>query len=297
VATSAFRCSAESLSLGESLVGTASTVSNWLLLEHAGPWGRHALRDARLPEGLGRELDHLQRRHRVRILLIRRPDRRTEGGVTVFAIHSGPDEPWIERTVLASIDEAAGLDLERLGHSERPGFEPSSVPLFVVCTHGRRDPCCAELGRPLARAVGGAFGDATWEGTHIGGDRFAGNMVAFPHGLYFGRLDERTGVDAATAYTRGTIDLEHLRGRSCRPMDVQAAELFMRQRLDATGVEDVTIERWRRRGDLTTVRASAPDGSYDVVIERGTGDAHLLTCHSEHAEPSASFALVSVERI
>ena len=85
------------------MAGTASTVSNWLLLEHAGPWGRHALHDARLPQDLGRELDHLQRRHRVRILLIRRPDRRTQDGVTVFAIHSGPDEPWIEHTVLDSI--------------------------------------------------------------------------------------------------------------------------------------------------------------------------------------------------
>ena len=183
----------------------------------------------------------------MRILLIRRPDRRTQDGVTVFAIHSGPDEPWIERTVLDSIDQAAGLDLERLGHAERPGFEPSPDPLFVVCTHGRRDPCCAELGRPLARAVGSAFSDATWEGTHIGGDRFAGNMVAFPHGLYFGRLDERSGVEAASAYARGTIDLDHLRGRSCRPMDVQAAELFLRQRLDATGVDDVTIEGWGRQ--------------------------------------------------
>jgi hypothetical protein len=148
----------------------------------------------------------------------------------------------------------------------------------------------------LARAVGNTFSDATWEGTHIGGDRFAGNMVAFPHGLYFGRLDERSGVEAATAYARGTIDLNHLRGRSCRPMDVQAAELFLRQRLDATGVHDVTVEGWGRQGDHTTVRASSPDGPYDVAVERRTGGAHLLTCHSERAEPSTSFELVSIER-
>ena len=243
------------------MAGTASTVSNWLLLEHGGPWGRHALHDARLPEGLGRELDHLQRRHRVRILLIRRPDRRTQDGVTVFAVHSGPDEPWIERTVLDSIDQAAGLDLERLGHAERPGFEPSPDPLFVVCTHGRRDPCCAELGRPLARAVGSAFSDATWEGTHIGGDRFAGNMVAFPHGLYFGRLDERSGVEAASAYARG-----HDRPRPpARPV-VQAHGRAGRRAVPASATRyDGSRRRHHRRMGrqraYTTARASTPDGS------------------------------------
>ena len=80
-------------------------------------------------------------------------------------------------------------------------------------------------------------------------------------------------------------------------MDVQAAELFLRQRLDATGIDDVTIEGWGRQGQHTTVRASTPDGRYDVVVERRTGNAHLLTCHSERAEPPTSFELVSIERI
>jgi hypothetical protein len=277
------------------MAGTASTVSNWLLLEHAGPWGRHPLHDARLTEGLGRQLDHLQHRHRVRILLIRRTDRRRDAGVTVFAIHSGPDDPWIERTALASIDDAVGLDLERLGHGDRPGFRPSTGPVFVICTHGRRDPCCAERGRPLAQAVDRAFGEQTWEGTHIGGDRFAANMVAFPHGLYFGRLGERSGVDAARAYVQGHIDLEHLRGRSCRPMDVQAAEQFLRERLHATGIDDIRIDGWERMGTRTIVRAIASGAVHDVVIERGTGDPHRLTCHSDDAEAPATYALVSIE--
>ena len=80
-------------------------------------------------------------------------------------------------------------------------------------------------------------------------------------------------------------------------MDVQAAELFLRQRLDASGVEDVTVQRWGRRGSSTTVRVSTPEGRYDVVVERRTGNAHLLTCHSERAESPTSFEPVSIERI
>ena len=45
----------------------------WLLIEHAGPWGREGVLDARLPDGLGRELRILERRTGARVLLIRKP--------------------------------------------------------------------------------------------------------------------------------------------------------------------------------------------------------------------------------
>ncbi len=40
----------------EPIAGTASTVRAYLLIEHPGAWGEDALRDARLPDGLGAEL-------------------------------------------------------------------------------------------------------------------------------------------------------------------------------------------------------------------------------------------------
>ena len=44
-----FRCSHASEAAGEPLLGTASTITNWLLVEHPGPWGERALHHARLP--------------------------------------------------------------------------------------------------------------------------------------------------------------------------------------------------------------------------------------------------------
>ena len=55
-----FRCAAESLLRDEPVAGTATHVRTWLLLEHVGPWGDKALRDARLPEGLGRSMQGLR---------------------------------------------------------------------------------------------------------------------------------------------------------------------------------------------------------------------------------------------
>jgi hypothetical protein len=56
VLTRSERCSQASEARDEPMAGTASTVRSWLLLEDPGPWGRDALRDARLPERVGLEL-------------------------------------------------------------------------------------------------------------------------------------------------------------------------------------------------------------------------------------------------
>ena len=184
-----FRCSHASEAEDEPLLGTASTITNWFLVEQPGPWGEKALRHARLPAGLGDVLRRRERDLKIRVLLIRRHGRRTGARRSCFAIHTGPDRPWMERADLEDVRDVAALDLEGLGRGASVGLTPFEGALFAVCTHGRRDPCCAERGRPLASALSEAFPEQTWESTHIGGDRFAGNMIAFPHGFYFGRVD------------------------------------------------------------------------------------------------------------
>ena len=54
-----------------------------------------------------------------------------------------------------------------------PAFPLPPAPLLLVCTHGRRDACCAQFGRPTAMALARRYGTAVWETTHVGGDRFA----------------------------------------------------------------------------------------------------------------------------
>jgi hypothetical protein len=291
----AFRCSVESEALAEPIAGTASTVRSWLLLEHAGPWGRDGLRDARLPDGIGDELRRRGHRDRVRVLLIRRPHRRPGDSVTVFAIRSGPGAPWIEHGSIDRIEDALDLDTGALGRGDRVGLEPHSAPLFLICTHGRRDPCCAERGRPVAAAVATAFPEETWESSHVGGDRFAGNLVAFPHGLYFGRLDDGTAPLVARAYVGGEISLAHHRGRSCFAMDVQAAEQVLRVERGITGVDAVRVINVRREGAMTTAVFTVGQGRTEVTIERTEAPLQRLTCHAERARAAAAYQRIAVK--
>jgi hypothetical protein len=291
------RCSHESEARAESLGGTASTVRSWLLLEHAGPWGRDAPADTRMPEGLGAELERRCRAAGVRPLLIRRsPGADASTSVTCFAVRSGPGKPWVETSKLETIGDALELDLDAIGRGQRLGLEPHERALFLVCTHGRRDVCCAERGRPLAEALSRAHPDETWESTHIGGDRFAGNLLAFPHGLYFGRVRPEEAAGVAGAYLDSRVALEHLRGRSCYPFALQAAEIALRQREGLDGIDAVAPEHAERDGDVLTATFSTPAGRRTVTLAVEASEPRFLTCQSLREEAAPAYRLVSIEQ-
>jgi len=286
-----FRCAAAREARGDDLAGTASTVRSYLLVEHAGPWGIDALRDARLPDGLGAHLAAEGRRNRVRVLLVRRHGRRdSTDGVRVFAARAAGPGSWLESVVLDDVKEVRGLDLAALGAGRSPGLEPSAEPVLAVCTHGRHDACCAERGRPLAAALAGSrHVETVWECSHIGGDRFAGNVLVLPRGLYYGRLDPDSVVDVADALADGRLDLDHLRGRSDLAMPVQAAEVEVRRRLGLAGLDDVRPTATTIDSDLTAVTLDAAGSEVTVRVRRVLEPAQRLTCGAQRDNPVARF--------
>ncbi len=295
----AFRCAAGSLLRDEPVAGTATHVRTWLLLEHVGPWGSDALLDARLPEGLGAALKQRARTLRAKVLLVRRFASAPDGdGIRVFAVHTDPARPRVESGVLA--DEREVLDLDLVGFREggTTGLPAYDGSLFCVCTNGRHDACCAERGRPVAKALDRAHPEETWEVSHIGGDRFAGNMVVLPHGLYYGRLDPVSAIAVAGAHLAGELDLDHLRGSSAHPMPVQAAEIHLRRELGATRIGDVALTGRMVDGDTTTATFAVAGGSYEVVVRtsRDPASATRLTCQAGRDNPVPVHEVLGVLR-
>lgn len=291
-----FRCAAASLARDDDLAGTASTVRSFLLLEHAGSWGSDALRDARLPEGLGEDLARAGRRSGVRVLLVRRPGRRAEGmgvGVRVFAARAAGADSWMEAATLRGPEEVRDLDLAALGAGRSPGLTPYDAPLIAVCTHGRHDACCAERGRPVALALAASrHADSVWECSHIGGDRFAGNVLVLPRGLYYGRVDPDSALALADALADERLALDHLRGRSDLSMAVQAAEIEVRRRLDLAGLDDVRPTAVRADGEITLVTLEAAGRTHEVHVRRVLGEPHRLTCAAQGDNPVPRFEVV-----
>jgi hypothetical protein len=237
--------------------------SAWLLIEHPGPWGEHI--DAMtLPAPIADAVARAPR-HGVRPQFIRTPRRRRPTPpLQVYAGFSGYAGVWLEGRELEDPEELAGLDLEAVGAGRAPGFGvPIAHPVLLVCTHGRHNACCARVGAPMARFLHGRFADV-WETTHVGGDRYAANLVCLPHGLYYGGLDEARALTAAEEYRRGRVVLGGYRGRAGLPEPVQAAEHFVRSRTGVLDVDDVTVESMV--GDTAVVRAGR--ARYRVRVER-----------------------------
>jgi hypothetical protein len=277
-----FRCAAASLLRDEPMAGTASTVRAFLLLENPGPWGENALRDARLPDGLGEELTTRTTAAGVRVLLVRRPGRQAPADrLRVFAAYAHHAEPWLETTVLDDIHEVHDLDVEALGSGRSPGLTPHPDPVFAVCTHGRHDTCCAERGRPVAAALAARHPDHTWEVSHIGGDRFAANALVLPHGLYYGRLDARSVTEVAAAQFAGRVSLDHLRGRSGLAMTLQFAEIALRHHLGETMLGGVRLLSRTARDGVVTAVLRARGRSYAVTVRTTMStEPQRLTCSS-----------------
>jgi len=215
----------------EPAVGTApETARSWLLIEHDGPWPEETA-DTPLPDALA-ELADRARKLGVRVQLIRRPGRRlaraAEPGepaapVAVFVGWTVGSSPWLRRGDSTAVD-GLSAQLDGLPDGKIPSFgAPDTAPLYLVCAHGRRDVCCARFGAPLARALASAHPAQVWETTHVGGHRYAANLVILPHGLYYGPVSEVSATAAIAAYQRGEIVPDRYRGRAGQSQGQQAA--------------------------------------------------------------------------
>lgn len=292
----AFRCSRVSLESGEPIAATASTVTRWLLLEQPGPWGEHALLRSRLPDGVGRRLRDRAREHGVRALLLRRPGSPSGGPRHCFLARTDRERTWLAHRSLERPENVLDVDLAAVALGEPPSqAEVTSDPLFLVCTNGRRDPCCAERGRAVARTLGPAFDSRVWECSHIGGDRFAANLACFPHGLYFGRVTPEDVVSVASRYAAGHISLEHYRGRSGMPPVAQAAEHAVRLDGARTAIDDVRVLGWTVDGPRTQVAVAVPGREVRVTVRRSLASPRRLTCHAAGDARPPAFDILAID--
>jgi hypothetical protein len=243
-----FRCSAASLEDGEALAGTAPTEQAFLFVEYAGAWGRDA-------PALLRE--HVDIPDGVRPQLIRRHRLATEGGLRVFVAWrcavDGADGFRVETTVLGSLTELGSIDLEALAAGRSPHLTSYDGPLWLVCTNGRRDVCCAELGRPVAAALTDQWPSATWETTHLGGHRFAATMLAMPSGITLGRLDAESAAEACRELESGGHPTSYSRGRAGLPPAEQVLDVHVAR----TGADPEALVVIERPGPL--LRMSCAD--------------------------------------
>jgi hypothetical protein len=272
-------CSDISRENDEPLGATASRIDHWLLVEYRGLWSSDALAGSGLSDQVKARLRELRSaRPHTRLLFIRRPDRRHHPKLAVYVATSREGEERLGRLELDEHEQLRQLD-------PWAAAEATDETLFLACTHGKHDPCCAMYGRPLFEALSEQLGaESAWQCTHIGGDRFAGNALCLPHGVYYGRV-ERSDVPALVdEYLGGRISLEHYRGRSCWPFAVQAAERRIRAEEGLLSLDDLRLAAVESIADRRWVVAfDTPVGRREVEVATEVGELMTLTCKADRA--------------
>ncbi len=272
----------------EPMLGTADVVDVWLLLEYRPVWKAKAVVDNDLSEGVRRWLSDGMAGLRssglkVRPQMIRQPE--IDRSDTRFLVyHDGILREFGAGE--AGYDDLVRSPIESLVRDPSAG-SVVDAPQYFVCTNGQRDLCCARFGLPAYARLRERVGERAWQTTHVGGHRFAPNVLVLPQGVLYGRvypdLMERF-VDEVEA---DAVPVAQLRGRTCYPKHVQAAEGFAGETglelLDVAGDED---------GAAVTFAASSENLTVEV---QQSSEPQWITASCGDQEKKAVYPFVQTD--
>lgn len=285
-----FRCSLGAVDRGDPRLGTAPPQRDWLLVEHPGPWPVTAPFGADLSDDLLRRLGHPGQR----TLLVRPHGRvpsppaprrwfRCLDGELRTGSWEHPDD------LLATLEPDAG--------------SPHPDPVLLVCTHGLHDVCCAVEGRPVAAALSQRWPATTFECSHLGGDRFAPNLLLLPDRTCYAQMPVEQAVPMVEAHLAGRTDGDWLRGvAGLHPAEQVALGTALTRwgpapiaRLSTRLLDQVgTFDSGTWTVELLGVDPLPPRVRVIVTSRRRT-DAARLTCRATRETRALQWDVVSVE--
>ncbi|WP_433169506.1 sucrase ferredoxin [Kribbella sp. CA-247076] len=272
-------CSTFCRELREPLPGTAAVASGWVVVEQPGPWGAKAPTQSHLDPEFGGTFDAACKKADVRFGLIRSPGRHPDPDGRphqVYVASTTPGRTWLLGAGVADARELSRLDLDAVRRGDLaavtaslPSLTVIDEPVMLVCTNGKRDECCAVLGRPLVKALSAVAPGQVWEANHLGGHRFAPTATLLPAGTMHGHLTAASAVAVLEAGRRGETVLTGLRGRSTWTKSGQVAEIAVR-----TLTGELALDALRVVGeDLGTVIVAHRDGrSWTVPVTSAPAD-------------------------
>lgn len=255
--------------------GTADPVDLWLMLEYNPSWKAKVLQDNALSDPMTAWLDDTVTRlseagYKVRPQFIRQPEFDRSGircylsGINFCRQFDGPSYDYL-------------LELDMLAVAKEPAAFGEAVveAQYFVCMNGQRDICCARFGRPVYAALMEHVGQRAWQVSHLGGHRFAPNVLSLPQGAVYGRVDAERIGDFVSTVDSGELAFEALRGTSWYSKAVQAAEVFAGEQGLCLHSEEPLDDKVK-----VTFAKQTPEGEVFVAVELKQADQPVMALAS-----------------
>lgn len=303
-------CSAD---FDEPLPGTAKAGKLFIALEHHYGWSHDILDGGVYGDDITARLKSWLAERNGSLQLIRKPGRLGQvpcDGINLYISHCDPSEfatseastaatasdVFVEHRMVADVEELMTLDIQLGKRTE--GAALVDKPMLLVCTHGKRDRCCAVKGRPLAAALAQVFPEQVWETSHSKGHRFAPAVVMLPWNYSYGRLSAQAMKDALDAAEQGTLYADGCRGRGIYKAQGQVAELAAREALGEWSLDAVESVQVADAGTGTAIATvSLYDGrAIEVALEQIVTDGVVSSCGDEPG-PKKGWAAVGVRQL
>ncbi|MBV7327540.1 hypothetical protein KFU94_04615 [Chloroflexi bacterium TSY] len=317
-------CSQASCEDNEQIFGTAvSETTIWLALEYPYAWGAKALAECALESDVKSHLENWQEQiPGVRLQMIKRDSLSTstpdvvyqlpEQEISFFVGLVHEESSRLFRFSLNKYSDLLDIDLVSLisggGQSAYLVSQGKALEiedsLYLVCTNGKRDRCCAKWGLPIYHEFADLLPDAAWQTTHIGGHRFAATMVCLPSGVVYGRLQPGEARKVVDADLNGAIyRLDRYRGRSCYNQIVQAAAYYLHRETGSLQLETLRFinlasteeNQWTVRFEATDTQIahSGNNGKsiHELYIERHLTPKPLMASCGKEPQIAAQFLL------
>ena len=217
------------------------------MLEVRDRWQAKNLVDNQLPEVVQRWLKDIEHRAgelgwlpRFQFIRKRNPD---DAPLTLMTCRNNV----LNSAVFSDFDELVKVD------PINDPFETIKEPTYFVCAHGSRDQCCSRLGLETWRQLERLTPGNTWQTTHLGGHRFAPNVLVLPTGRMYGRVYADRAEEFFESIESGSPAWEFARGNASLPKQAQVCESeILKCAGEYVAMSDTGIQ-YRTSNGLTTL--------------------------------------------
>lgn len=152
----------------------------------------------------------------------------------------------------------------------------------------------------MGRALSERWPELVWECTHVGGDRFAANVVVAPDGVYYGGLDAESSITTLAGHLADRVHAEHLRGYTDLFPPQQAAVAAALRRFGPAGRNDYTVADTVHHGNhwriLLTGSPPHP-GRVEVELQAHRAPPRQLTCRGPATSSAIVYELTSMRTL
>ena len=311
-------CSVFSRLRGEDPGGTAPSWSRCLLVELVRPWASEIQQTDHFPKLVSDVLADAQTRGTpVKMHCIAPDDEYSVAGRTRVMLFSRPSGKFAEfdkedylvpSDMVGGVTDALVLNRGKLSEFDEFRQDTSAAREILVCTHAKYDRCCGKFGYATYDVLRNQYASNNgnnlriWQTSHLGGHRFAPNLIDLPQGLNWVRI-ENDQLDALVYRNRPPSELkDNYRGRLALDTlfeQLTERELLVREgwgwtNLNLSG-EVLNISEDERFAEVKieySGRDGAPEGAYQASVTQ-VASAPRVGCPDGKPDGEASQFVVS----